>query len=78
MKSYAPLVTTPALLGTYGDWTATAAALQARHVPLLLFYPRLWPGGQPLPWATEVQRFPVPNNRIAGSDPIAIYQITVP
>lgn len=71
-------LTTPALLGTYGDWAATAAALQARHVSLLLFYPRLWPDGQPLPWATEVQRFPVPDNRIAGSDPIAIYRLTFP
>jgi hypothetical protein len=71
-------LTTPALLGTYGDWTATAAALQARHVAWLLFYPRLWPDGQPLSWATEAQRFPVPNNRIAGSDPIAIYRLTFP
>jgi hypothetical protein len=71
-------LTTPALLGTYGDWAATAAALRARHVPWLLFYPRLWPDGQPLPWATEVQRFPVPDNRIAGSDPIAIYRLTFP
>ena len=71
-------LTTPALLGTYGDWAATAAALRARHVSYLLFYPRLWPDGQPLAWATEVQRFPVPDNRIAGSDPIAVYRLTFP
>lgn len=71
-------LTTPALLGTYGDWAATEAALRARHVAYLLFYPRLWPEGQPLPWATEVQRFPVPDNRIAGSDPIAVYRLAFP
>ena len=71
-------LTTPDLLGTYGDWPATAAALRARQVPFLLFYPRLWPGGEPLAWAGEVQRFPVPDNRIAGSDPIAIYRLTFP
>jgi hypothetical protein len=71
-------LTTPALLGTYGDWEATAAALQARQVAWLLFYPRLWPDGQPLSWATEAQRFPVPDNRIAGSDPIAVYRLTFP
>jgi hypothetical protein len=71
-------LTTPALLGTYGDWPATEAALRARQVPYLLFYPRLWPDGQPPAWATEVQRFAVPDNRIAGSDPIAIYRLTFP
>jgi hypothetical protein len=68
-------LTTPALLGTYGDWSATAAALRARDARYLLFYPRWWPDGQPLPWAVEVQRFAVPDNRIAGSDPIAIYRL---
>jgi hypothetical protein len=71
-------LTTPDLLGTYGNWPATEAALQAWRVPFLLFYPRLWPEGQPLPWAREVQRFPVPDNRIAGSDPIAVYRLTFP
>ena len=71
-------LTTPALLGTYGDWDTTAAGLRARDAQFLLFYPRLWPDGRPLPWAVEVQRFPVPDNRIAGSDPIAVYQLTWP
>jgi hypothetical protein len=68
-------LTTPALLGTYGDWAATEAALRARDARYLLFYPRWWPAGQPLPWATEVRRFPVPDNRIAGDDPIAVYRL---
>jgi hypothetical protein len=68
-------LTTPALLGTYGDWASTAAALRARDAHYLLFYPRWWPAGQPLPWATELQRFSVPDNRIAGDDPIAIYRL---
>ena len=69
-------LTTPAQLGHYQDWPATYALLRTRGAQYLLFYPRWWPTpGHPLPWAREVQRFPVPDNRIAGDSPIAMYGI---
>ncbi|HMA37400.1 MAG TPA: hypothetical protein VKY74_23305, partial [Chloroflexia bacterium] len=69
-------LTTPAQLGHYGDWPATRALLQARGAAYLLYYPRWWPGGRPLPWAREVQRFAVPDNRMAGDSTIAVYQLS--
>jgi hypothetical protein len=71
-------LTTPAQLGHYGDWAATAALLRARGAGYLLYYPRAWPGGRLLPWAREAQRFPVPDNRMAGDDPIAVYRLAWP
>jgi hypothetical protein len=69
-------LTTPAQLGHYQDWPATHALLRARGAQYLLFYPRWWPTpGQPLPWAQEAQRFPVPDNRIAGDSLIAVYRL---
>jgi hypothetical protein len=69
-------LTTPAQLGHYQDWPATHALLRARGAQYLLFYPRWWPtSNQPLPWAHEVQRFPVPDNRIAGDSLIAVYRL---
>ncbi len=69
-------LTTPAQLGHYQDWAATYALLRARDAQYLLFYPHWWPTpDHPLPWAREVQRFPVPDNRIAGDSPIAVYGI---
>ena len=71
-------LTTPAQLGHYGDWAATAALLRARGAAYLLYYPRAWPGGRPPPWAVEAQRFSVPDNRMAGDDPIAVYRLAWP
>ncbi len=68
-------LTTPAQLGHYGDWPATQQLLQARHAAVLLYYPAWWPAHRPLPWAHERARFAVPDNRIAGDSPIAVYSL---
>ncbi len=68
-------LTTPAQLGHYADWAATAALLQARGVGWLLYYPAWWPDGRAAAWAQTAQVFPVPDNLIAGADPIAVYRV---
>jgi len=68
-------LTTPSQLGHYGDWAATAGLLGAHGAEYLLYYPRWWPSGKPLAWAQEAARFPVPGNRMAGDDLIAVYSL---
>ena len=67
-------LTSPVALGTYRDWPSSWAMLHSQNPAYFFYYPSLFPGGSPPPWATEVQRFPVPDNRIAGADPIAVYK----
>lgn len=67
-------LTTPATLGTYRDWPATWTALRDLGADYLLYYPDWFDEGVP-PWAVEVARFPIPDNRIAGDDVIAVYRL---
>ncbi len=68
-------LTTPATLGTYRDWPRAWKALHEAGASYLLFYPRLFDGGQPPAWAIEEARFSIPDNRIAGDDLIAVYRL---
>lgn len=67
-------LTSPAALDTYRDWPRSWAMLHSIAPDYFLYYPSLFPGGSPPAWATEVQRFPIPDNRIAGADLIAVYK----
>jgi hypothetical protein len=67
-------LTTPATLGTYRIWPRAWRALREAGASYLLFYPR-WFDGPPPPWVVEVQRFPIPDNKIAGDDVIAVYSL---
>ncbi len=66
-------LTTPVTLGTYRDWPHAWPALRSAGATYLFFYPDWFAGGDAPPWAIELQRFDVPDNRIAGSDVIAVY-----
>jgi hypothetical protein len=68
-------LTTPATLGTYGNWPLAWRALKESNASYLLFYPE-WFGreGAP-PWAVERVRFAIPDNKIAGASVIAIYEL---
>jgi hypothetical protein len=66
-------LTTPATLGTYRDWPEAWPALEAAGATHLLYYPDWFDDGEPPAWAVEAQRFRIPDNRIAGSDVIAVY-----
>lgn len=68
-------LTTPATLGTYRDWSRAWPALRSAGATFLFFYPAWFDGGVPPAWAVEAQRFAIPDNRIAGSDPIAVYKL---
>jgi hypothetical protein len=68
-------LTTPATLGTYRDWTRAWPALESAGATHLFFYPEWFDGGDPPSWAVELQRFSIPDNRIAGSDVIAVYRL---
>lgn len=68
-------LTSPLTLGTYGDWPAAWEALNEAGASYLLFYPDWFDDGEAPPWAVEVQTFEVPDNRIAGDDVIAIYEL---
>lgn len=70
-------LTTPAALGTYGVWTTMEAALRQAGADYLLIYPVWFDEGVP-DWAVERARFPVPDNRIAGQDLIAVYELRWP
>jgi hypothetical protein len=68
-------LTSPATLGTYGDWPRAWPALRSAGASFLVFYPA-WFGGEPIPpWAAEAQRFSIADNRIAGSSLIAVYRL---
>jgi hypothetical protein len=67
-------LTSPVALGTYRDWPRSWEMLHAQAPDYFLYYPSLYPGGAPPAWATDVQQFPVPDNRIAGADLIAVYK----
>jgi hypothetical protein len=68
-------LTSPLTLGTYGDWPAAWEALDRADAAYLLFYPNWFDNREAPPWAVEVQRFEVPDNRIAGDNVIAIYEL---
>jgi len=67
-------LTSPVALGTYRDWPRAWDMLHSQSPSYFFYYPSLFPDGSPPAWATEVQQFPVPDNRIAGADPIAVYK----
>lgn len=68
-------LTTPATLGTYRTWSLAWPALRAAGADYLLFYPAWFDDRRPPPWAIEIERFPIPDNRIAGDSTIAIYRL---
>jgi hypothetical protein len=68
-------LTTPATLGTYRDWPRAWEALRGAGANYLFYYPDWFDDRTPPPWAVERRRFSVPDNRIAGSDPIAVYEL---
>ncbi|HEX8231017.1 MAG TPA: hypothetical protein VF826_17140 [Chloroflexia bacterium] len=67
-------LTSPAALGTYGPWETMSASMRAAGADYLLIYPAWFEDGQP-EWAVEKMRFPVADNRIAGEDLIAVYEL---
>lgn len=68
-------LTSPAALGTYGAWPTMEAAMREAGADYLLIYPVWFDGGQPYDWAVERVRYSVPDNRIAGQDLIAVYEL---
>ena len=68
-------LTTPATLGTYGNWPLAWRALRDANASYLLFYPA-WFGPEGVPaWAVERARFTIPDNRIVGDSIIAVYEL---
>jgi hypothetical protein len=68
-------LTTPATLGTYGNWPLAWRALEEANAGYLLYYPQWFgPEGIP-PWAVERVRFSIPDNKIVGDSKIAIYEL---
>ena len=67
-------LTSPAALGTYGPWETMSTSMRTAGADYLLIYPAWFEDGQP-EWAVERMRFPVEDNRIAGEDLIAIYEL---
>jgi hypothetical protein len=68
-------LTSPAALGTYGAWPTMEAAMRKAGADYLLIYPVWFDDGQPHDWAVEKVRYSVPDNRIAGQDLIAVYEL---
>lgn len=68
-------LTTPATLGTYRNWPLAWPALRSENADVLLFYPAWFDGGHPPAWAHLQQQFTIPDNRIVGDSPIAIYRL---
>jgi hypothetical protein len=68
-------LTSSLTLGTYGDWPDAWEALDRAGAGYLLFYPTWFDEGGAPPWAVEVQTFDIPDNRIAGDDVIAVYEL---
>ncbi|MEO8286360.1 MAG: hypothetical protein ABI670_07960 [Chloroflexota bacterium] len=67
-------LTSPAALGTFRDWPRSWEVMRANGAGYLFYYPDWFDGGPPA-WAVEVQRFAIPDNRIAGSSIIALYRL---
>ncbi|MDQ3704493.1 MAG: hypothetical protein M3437_04585 [Chloroflexota bacterium] len=68
-------LTSPTALGSYGPWETMSASMRAAGADYLLIYPAWFEDGRP-EWALERMRFPVEDNRIAGEDLIAIYELS--
>ncbi|MDQ6694648.1 MAG: hypothetical protein M3014_09550 [Chloroflexota bacterium] len=68
-------LTTPATLGTYRDWPRAWPALRKLGVTYLLYYPNWFDERRPPAWATERAHFDIHDNRIAGDNVIAIYEL---
>ena len=68
-------LTSPAALGTYGAWPTMEAAMRKAGAGYLLIYPVWFDDGEPHEWAVEKVRYSVPDNRIAGQDLIAVYEL---
>jgi hypothetical protein len=68
-------LTTPATLGTYSDWPRAWPKLREAGADYLLFYPAWFGREGPPPWAEEVARFEIPDNRIVGDPVIAVYRL---
>lgn len=68
-------LTTPATLGTYRNWPLAWQKLNEAGAAYLLYYPAWFDGGRPPPWAIERARMQIPDNRIAGDDVIAVYEL---
>lgn len=68
-------LTTPATLGTYGDWPRAWQALHQAGAAYLLYYPRWFDNAHPPAWAVQQQAFNIPDNRIVGDSLIAVYSL---
>ena len=68
-------LTSPATLGTYGDWNRAWPALRNAGAGYLLFYPRWFDGGEPPAWAVTERNFEIADNRIAGGNLITVYRL---
>jgi hypothetical protein len=51
------------------------AAMRKAGAGYLLIYPVWFDDGEPHEWAVEKVRYSVPDNRIAGQDLIAVYEL---
>ena len=69
-------LTTPVTLGTYGNWPLAGQVLRRAGARYLLYYPDWFGRDGPPVWAVERKRFPIPDNRIAGADVIAVYELS--
>ncbi len=69
-------LTTPVTLGTYGNWPLAGQVLRRAGARYLLYYPDWFGRDGPPAWAVERKRFPIPDNRIAGADVIAVYELS--
>jgi hypothetical protein len=68
-------LTTPDMLGHFRDWEYTKQYLRLRGASYLLFFPAWFPGQHTPDWVRPVMNFPIPDNQIAGSDPIVLYAV---
>lgn len=68
-------LTTPATLGTYGDWDKAWPALRNANARYLLYYPAWFDRQTPPSFAGERARFSISDNKIAGDSVIVIYEL---
>jgi hypothetical protein len=68
-------LTSPLTLGTYGNWPVAWEALDRAGAGFLLFYPNWFDNREAPPWAVPVKTYEIPDNRIAGDNLIAIYEL---
>jgi hypothetical protein len=68
-------LTTPQMLGHYGDWDYTWRYLHAQNAAYLLYYPKQFKDQIVPPWVKPVARFSIPDNRIAGAGEIVLYRL---